>query len=246
MSPQNHPDAWFAAADARAQLGEIREALMARIARGSGCAAVIRELAERDRVAAAELLVGPRSQPELARLGLLVLPALEVAVQPAALYRRLGDLLPERRREVLQAAAERHPEARWLFSLSVRIEGPAAGTVHLRCAAKAGYCGEALEGLCTRYIVQGTVAGVAALVAEGHLEGLGALASAGARGALVDAAAAALDRDPTLPVVPWLTAVWAVNPASLLTEIIERMRRPESRAGLAPQLMWWPQLAGKS
>lgn len=242
MTPELHDENWFAAADPRSGLEDIRVALEHRLAAGQGCTAIVRALASRDALAAVELLVGPRTSPALARMALRTLPQLEGAVKPAALYRRLLDLLPERRREVLTEAAQRHPDARWLHALGVRAEGPAAGTIHLRTAVQQGITGEPLVALCRRYTVAGTTAGVTALARDGRLEALEALAREGAEEALVTAAAAALDADPSAAVVPLLTACWGTRPLALLGRVRERMRSDSARQALGPQLAWWPEL----
>ena len=55
------PDRWFDDVDPRGDIEAIRSALATRMDAGVPSTAVVRALAERDRVVVAELLIGPRA-----------------------------------------------------------------------------------------------------------------------------------------------------------------------------------------
>jgi hypothetical protein len=227
------PDAWFDGVDPRRDLEAIRRALQDRLSAGVASGEVVRRLAARDHLAAAELLVGPRADEGLSRLALGVLDALEAALAPQALYRRLCDLQGRRAGEVLQAAARRHLDDRWVVGLSVRVEGPLAGRTHLRAAVGAGRAGPELERLCQAYAVQGALDGIVSLASDGRLEPLAVLGRAGQRAALVDAAARALEADPAAPVAAWLAAVWGTELRALFDEVGARLQAPAAVAAWA-------------
>jgi len=230
---QTLPDAWFDGVEPRRDLEAIRRALQERLAAGVPSAEVVRRLAARDHLAAAELLVGPRADEALSRLALGVLDALEAALAPQALYRRLCDLQGRRSGDVLQAAARRHLDDRWVVGLSVRVEGPLAGRTHLRAAVAAGRAGPELERLCQAYAVQGALDGIVSLAGDGRLEPLAVLGRAGQRAALVDAAARLLDADPAAPVAAWLAAVWGTELRALFDEVGARLQSPAAAAAWA-------------
>jgi hypothetical protein len=241
---QTLPDVWFEGVDPRRDLEAIRRALLERLAAGVASGEVVRRLAARDHLAAAELLVGPRADEGLSRLALGVLDALEGALAPQALYRRLCDLQGRRAVEVLQAAARRHLDDRWVVGLSVRVEGALAGRTHLRAAVAAGRAGPDLERICQAYAVQGALDGIVALAADGRLEPLVVLGRAGQRAALVDAAARLLDADAAAPVAAWLAGVWGTELVALFDEVGARLQTPGAAAAWAAAVGGAPRALG--
>lgn len=216
------------ALDPRRELARIRAALDERLARGAPVEPVLRALAERDRVALAELLVGPRARVDgaMARATLSVVDLLERSIAPSALYRRLVDISGDAALEVLATAVGRHPDADWLVGLSARVEGPWAGLTHLRAAAERATFAE----VCRAYARRGARPALVRLVEEaGVSEPLVAFVQEGDREALVAGAVALLEHHPDAPTVALLAALWGPDLDPLLHDVVEAL---DGEAGL--------------
>jgi len=210
------------ALDPRRELARIRAALDERLARGASVESILRALAERDRVALAELLVGPRARVdgEMARATLAVVDVLERAIAPSALYRRLVDISGDTALEVLATAVGRHPDADWLVSLSARVEGPWTGLTHLRAAADR----TSFPEVCRAYARCGARPALVRIVEElGTSEPLVALVQQGDREALVTGAATLLEHHPDAPTVALLAALWGPDLDALLRDVTDVM-----------------------
>ena len=207
----------------REHLSVLRDALAHRMADGRPVDTLLAGLAERDSTALAELIVGARALRGAAvvRAALGVVGALEAAVSPAPLYRRLADLAGVGAVEVLRTAAERHPRAPWLLGLSKRIEGVQCGVVHLR--ARAGH--PDFPEICEVHAEAGHQRGLVQVAGDlGSPWPAVALLRAGAVDAAAEAAVRALERDPSCPVIQWLAAVWGPDLDPLLTRMIPYLR----------------------
>jgi len=239
------PDRWFAEVDPRADIGAIRDALVARVQAGVDSEAVVRELASRDRVALAELFIGPRAvgTPEMLALALSVADELERALSPGPLYRRLSDLAGDGgRQRVLLRAIERYPDAGWLVPLSSRIEGPEMGWTHLMAVLDRS----SFLDTCSAYATAGARRGLLRVaVATRRIEPMAALARAADERALVLATAYLLQDDDPPPVGAWLAAVWGPDPTSVLVGALSLLhaRAPERVPLLLEQCWRWPRVA---
>ena len=208
------------ALDPRRDLARIRAALDERLARDAPVESILRDLAERDRVALAELLVGPRARIDgaMARASLSVVDLLERAIAPSALYRRLVDISGEAALEVLAAAVARHPDADWLVSLSSRVEGPWTGLTHLRAVVDR----TSFSSVCQAYARCGARPAMVQVVEElGVSEPLVAFVGEGDREALVAGAAALFEHHPDAPTVALLAALWGPVLDPLLMDVID-------------------------
>ena len=239
------PDRWFAELDPREDIGAIRDALVARVQAGVSSEGVVRELASRDRMALAELLIGPRAvgSAEMLTLALSVADELEAALAPGSLYRRLSDLAAAAdRQQVLLRAIERHPDAGWLVPLSSRIEGPEMGWTHLMAVLDRA----SFADTCLAYAVAGARRGLLRVaVATRRIEPMAALARAADERALVLATAYLLQEDDPPPVGAWLAAVWGPDPTSVLVGALALLhaRAPERVPLLLDQCWRWPRVS---
>ncbi|MEC8422606.1 MAG: hypothetical protein VX000_02450, partial [Myxococcota bacterium] len=206
--------------------------------------AVLRALAERDRVALAELLVGPRARVDggMTREALKVVDLLERAIAPSALYRRLADISADAHLDVLGTAVERHPDADWLVGLSARIEGPWAGLTHLRASANRA----SFQDVCRAYARRGARAALIRLVEEsGASEPLVAFVEMDDRESLVAGAAALLGHHPDVPTVALLAALWGPVLDPLLKDVIESLETETALQALARQARAHPGAAAR-
>ena len=119
--------------DPRRDMGLIRERIERLLIDGGDPLPTIADLAGRNPIALADLVVGPKAIRNSAWIGaaLTELEPLESALSPNALYQRLAELAPDRSIDILTAAARRHPGAAWLVAFSRRTEGDHAGRTHL-------------------------------------------------------------------------------------------------------------------
>lgn len=185
-------------------------------------------IAARDPALLADLCCGPRSPggPALCRAALSQIAPLERLLTPRGALCRLADIAGEADRDVLLAAARRHPEAPWLIGLSRKIEGEAAGAIHL--SATAGH--PAFLSVCLAHAQSGHHAGLRdAALALGHPAPLAALLCADLPGGNLSAALPAIarfiERWPEVPLLPWLAEQWGPD-----VEALTR-RLPANRAG---------------
>lgn len=210
------------ALDPRQELARIRAALDERLARDAPIEPVLRAFAERDRVALAELLVGPRARVDggMTRSALTVVDLLERAIAPSALYRRLVDISADAALDVLATAVRRHPDAEWLVGLSARVEGPWTGLTHLRASAERA----SFLDVCRAYARRGARPAMVQIIVEsGASEPLVAFVQAGDRDALVSGASAMLEHHPDNPTVALLAALWGPDLDPLLKDVIDAM-----------------------
>ena len=219
MSPREALEAARAEAAALVQAGEPLEPLL-------------RRLAERDRVALAEVVVGPRApgSAALVRAALLVLPALEEAIAPKAHS-------TETAAEVLAAAIGRHPVASWVLRLSVAVEGPRAGLDHLQATQGLS----SFPRVCQLYAEAGHDEGLiaaAALLARPELAA--ALAAAGRLEPAARAIVGTLAAVPDSPVLAFAAAGWGPDLEPLLLACVRNLRDARTADALAPWLRSFP------
>lgn len=220
--------------DLRASLPDIRATVAWHLERGESPEPLLRALAARDKLAVADVVVGPKAprHPGLVRAALEVADVLEEAVSPGGLYRRLAELGAGAGTEVLREAAARHPVASWLVDLSARVEREHAGATHLLAIA----LHPQFHAACEAHAGAGHVLGLIDAAAQtGRAEPACALLRAGHVDAAATAAARALDADPACPVVAWLAAVWGPEPDPLVVKILPRLRSTDAVRALAQQ-----------
>ena len=238
------PDRWFDDVDPRTDIDAIRQALRARVESGVSSAAVIRALAERDRVVVAELLIGPRAGrgPAWTELALEVVDLLERALALGPLYRRLADLAGDQATVVLSRAVDRHPDAAWLISLSSRVEGPEMGWTHLSTVTDRATFLET----CQAYAVAGARRGLLRVAVQSRrVEPLVSLARNADERALILATYHLFRADDPPPVAAWLAAIWGPDPTPILVGALALLhaRAPERVAVLVEQSARWPRVA---
>jgi len=179
-------------------------------------------LAAKDPVALAEVVAGSRAPggAHVVRAALPHVNVLEATLSPRGLYPRLFDLAAEAATDVLAVAAARHPAASWLVPLSKKAEFFAVGLTHLLAAA--GH--PSFAAVCRAHAEAGHIDGLVFAAAEtGRAEPAAALLALDIDAAL-RAAGAALDRDPTSPVLAHLAAVWGPEPDALVVRLIPGLR----------------------
>ena len=237
------PDRWFDDVDPRSDIDAIRQALVARVDSGVPSAGVIRSLAERDRVAVAELIIGPRAGqgPAWTALALEVVDLLERALAPGPLYRRLADLAGERAMTVLSTAVKRHPDAAWLVSLSSRVEGAEMGWTHLVAITDRAVFLET----CQAYAAAGARRGLLRVAVQSRrVEPLVALAGNADERALILASYHLFRADDPPPVAAWLAAIWGPDPTPILVGALALLhaRAPDRVPLLVDQSKRWPRV----
>ncbi|HCH64294.1 MAG TPA: hypothetical protein DFR83_15930, partial [Deltaproteobacteria bacterium] len=222
------PDRWFDDVDPRGDIEAIRSALATRMDAGVPSTAVVRALAERDRVVVAELLIGPRAGQgsTWTALALDLVDVLEHTLAPGPLYRRMADLAGGRALDVLTVAVQRHPDAVWLVPLSSRVEGAEMGWTHLNAVLdRASF----LE-TCQAYAAGGARRGLLRVaVSARRVEPLVALASQADERALVLATCHLFRSESPPPVAAWLAAIWGPDPTRILVGALALLhaRAPE-------------------
>ncbi len=241
MTTEVLPDRWFAEVDPRVDAAVIREALRTRLAHGVASEEVVRQLAERDRVAVGEIFIGPRAadDPAMISLALSVVDILERALSPAPVYRRLADLAGDQAPAVLERAVERHPDALWLVPLSSRIEGAEMGRMHLLASqSRASFL-----DTCREYARAGARRGlVRVAVSLRRVEPFVALAEIDDERALILATAHIFQSPEPPPVGAWLAAVWGPDPTRILVGALAILhaRAPDAVPILVQQCSRWP------
>ncbi len=226
--------------DPRKDMSLIRERLSLQLTRGEDVAPLLADLAIRNPIALADLVVGPRAQHDtgLVRGALTVIEPLEQALAPNGLYRRLVALSKETQMEVLQTAARRHPTGSWLIELSRKVEGQDAGMTHL--SAVAGH--PSFTAACWSHAKAGHLPG---LIAVAHATGLPEPAAALAVHGHLDACAIALvrtlERTPESPVVSMIAAAWGPDPSPILMKAIGHLRSRKVALALQTQTRGYAQ-----
>ncbi|MFT7520691.1 MAG: hypothetical protein ACI9MC_002842 [Kiritimatiellia bacterium] len=110
----------------RAELELLRGTVSDAVRDGHDLRAFWTGLAELDPVACAELAIGPRAlnDPAAVRSVLCVAPVLETIMSASGLYSRLVALAPSEAGEIARHAAQRHPDASWLWRVGRADPGP--------------------------------------------------------------------------------------------------------------------------
>ena len=220
----------------RHALAEARSQVAALVADGQSPRDLLQRLANEDRVALAEVVVGPKApaSPLLVAAALEVLPALEQSIAPRARYQRLVGLAAASRADVLAAACQRHPVASWLVKLSEAVEGPLAGLAHL--GATQGL--SAFSRVCQLHAEAGhTDALLQAAAALGRPELPAQLAAAGHLEAAAAAVIRCLERDPASPAMAWAAAGWGPDLGPLRLACVRSLRDAKTADALAPWLV---------
>lgn len=228
--------------DPRQDMQLIRERLSLALHEGRDVGPVFVDLAKRNPLALADLVVGPKAQhdPALVRAALLVIEALEEAVAPNGLYRRLAALSKETQPAVLEIAARRHPAASWLVELSRTVEGHGAGEMHLMAAA--GH--PAFAAVCWSHAQAGHYPGlVTAAERTGRPEPAAALASAGVADAAAVAMIRALEHTLSSPVIPHLAGAWGPDITPIIRLAVPHLRSRKVGAALLSQVRGYPAIA---
>jgi len=220
--------------DPRRDLGLIRERIEQQLKQGHDPSDTLRDLACRNPIALADLVIGPRApqDPRWIQAALDSIEVLEEALPPNGLYRKLVALCPDLQTHVLEIAARRHPAAGWLIELSRNIEGQQAGCTHL--VASAGHpsftqncwahaAAGHLPGLITIATQTGLPEPAAAIVAHGHLEA-GAIAIV-----------RTIECAPDAPVVAMVAAAWGPDLTPVLRKTLPHLRSRNTAIALAQQ-----------
>jgi hypothetical protein len=228
--------------DPRRDISLIRERLHLALSSPEGAGEILRDLAVRDPLALTDLVVGPRAQKSsgLVLAALQVVEVLEKTVSPTGLYRRLLELGGPAAPQVLQTAAQRHPAASWLVQLSRRVEGDAAGQIHLKAAA--GH--PSFTAACWAHAQAGHTAGLIAAAGETGLpEPASALAALGHIDAAAEAAVRTLERTPDSPVVATMAAAWGPDLRPILRSTVGHLRTRDAAHALRTQAAAYPAVA---
>lgn len=198
-------------------------------------------LAPVDGVALAELVCGPRAPggADTIRAALPHAAVLEAAVSARGLYPRLIELAGEAAGEVLAVAAGRHPSAVWLVQLSRKVEVFGPGLTHLLAAAQH----PCFAAICRAHAEAGHHDALVFVAGEtGRPEPSAALLPLDLDAAL-RAAGAALDRDPTCPVLPHLAAAWGPEPDALVVRLLPHLRSRAAAEALLARTRHLPRTA---
>lgn len=214
--------------DPRAEQELLLETLRGLAEDGGDPTPLVHALAELDPVACAELVCGPRAvaHPSLVRAALPVASELEGVLPPAGLYRRLVDLAPSMRGEVVAAATARHGGVPWVWRLA-RSEVPPGGSV-LRALVTTAGPREASE----LALAAGCRRAVVSLAAEGELDVLRLLFGHTPRDLFLAALAGYLDGGHDGPVVAWVAAWHGPDVDPMFAAVAERLRTDVGRARL--------------
>ncbi|MCP4809068.1 MAG: hypothetical protein GY913_13375 [Proteobacteria bacterium] len=197
-------------------------------------------LAATDPVALVDLVMGPRAVRGDAAIdaALAVVTTLESASSPAALFRRLADLAPQRATDVLAVAATRHPGAGWILPLAEKVETPVGA---LQLAAAVDH--PAFSSVCAAHAARGHCGALIGVAALGRPEPTAHLAAAGHEAEAVDAAAAALLQSPDCRIVPWLAAACGPESEGLFRRILTRLTTREAVEAMQEDLAPFPHTA---
>ena len=189
-------------------------------------------------MALVDLVLGPKAAAgsRAVQAALEVLPALVEQTTPAGTIRRLGDLAPECKPEVLAAAVRAFPSAGWLVGLSDKFEDQAPGSAHLNGTQDH----PAYPGVCVAHANAGHLDALLDQAAQGLPAAVGALA-------LVDPAAATqgagllLDAHPHVRVVPWIAAAKGPQAEEILLPLMSKLRSRGAAMNLLADLGPFPQ-----
>lgn len=216
-----------------ADLELLRDAAQAGLDAGRDLGPLYRALAQQAPMALLDLAMGPKALagPDAVRAALGVLPELSQAASPMAVYRRLGDLAPELRVELLRAAAAAHPLATWVVKLS-QDHAPVGGVHLAACRDHPGYA-----EVCARYARAGHLDALVAECRHGRPEALAALLAEQAWDPALDGAGGLLEAHPHVRVVPWVFAACGPRAGqSFLHRLVPRLRSAQAAQGLRADL----------
>lgn len=228
--------------DPRRDMSLIRERIERLLETGADPQPSMTDLAQRDPLALADLVVGPKAIRDPAWLGASLEHAetLEASLAPNGLYRRLVSLVPDLHEAVLGVAAGRHPGASWLVELSRKTEGSRAGTIHL--LATAGHPSFAQN--CWAHAAAGHLPGLIAVAGKtGRPEPAAALTAEGHVDAAAHAMVAALERAPDSPVVAMMAAAWGPDPVPVLRRALPHLRSRKVAVSLRHHCKGYPGFA---
>lgn len=194
-------------------------------------------LADQAPMALVDLVLGPKAAKgaDAVRAALEVLNPLVEQTSPAGTVRRLGDLSPETKPEVLAAAVQAFPAAGWLIGLSDSFEAELPGKAHL----DGTQAHPAYPGVCVAHAKAGHLDALLEQAEQGQAAALGALALVDPAKA-VDGAGALLAAHPTVRVVPWITAATGPKAEGILLPLMARLRSREAALGLLADLGPFP------
>lgn len=208
------------------------------LAHGASLSPLYAALAEQAPMALVDLVLGPKAAkgPAAVRAALEVLAPLVKQTSPAGTIRRLGDLAPETKPEVLAAAVQAFPAAGWLVGLSASFESTHPGKTHL----DGTQAHPAYPGVCVAHARAGHLDALHEQATQGRAAAVGALALVDPAVA-VNAAGALLAAHPTVRVVPWIAAATGPEAAGILLPLMARLRSREAALGLLADLGPFPQ-----
>ena len=172
-------------------------------------------------MALVDLVLGPKAATgaRAVQAALEVLSALAEQTTPAGTIRRLGDLAPESRPEVLAAAVQAFPSAAWIVGLSDKFDVQAPGCSHLNGTQ----LHPAYPSFCVAHAKAGHITALLDQAAQGRAAAVGALS-------LVDSPAAAqaagllLAEHPQVRVVPWIAAAKGTSAPEILLPLLSKLR----------------------
>ena len=195
-------------------------------------------LAKEAPMALLDLVLGPKAAtgPAAVRAALRVLPTLVEQTTPAGTIRRLGDLAPECKPEVLTAAVEAFPSAGWLVGLSDKFEDHAPGSAHLNGTQEH----PAYPGVCVAHAKAGHLDALLDQAAQGHAAAVGALALVDSQAA-TQGAGLLLAEHPQVRIVPWIAAAKGPEAQEILLPLMARLRSRGAAMNLLADLGPFPQ-----
>ena len=225
--------------DPRRDLSLIRERIQQQLANDEDPGPTLRDLAARNPIALADLVIGPRAPRDVrwVKTALASIDALEEAIAPNGLYRQLIKLCPTLQSEILELGARRHPAASWLIELSRNIEGQQAGVCPL--IASAGH--PSFTQNCWAHAAAGHLPGLISFAARtGKPEPAAALAAHLHLDAAAHAMLRALEHSPDAPVVAMVAAVWGPDMEPILRRTLPHLRSKSVATALQKQSQGYP------
>ncbi|MFT5587325.1 MAG: hypothetical protein ACI9VR_004934 [Cognaticolwellia sp.] len=204
---------------------------------GSPLDPLYQALATEAPVALVDLVLGPKAATgtQAVQAALKVLPALVEQTTPAGTIRRLGDLAPESKSQVLAAAVQAFPSAGWLVGLSDKFEDQVPGSAHLNGTQ----AHPAYPGLCVAHAKAGHIAALMDQAALGHAAAVGALSLVDSQAA-TQAAGLLLAEHPQVRVVPWIAAAKGISAQEILLPLMSRLRSRGAAMNLLADLGPFP------
>ena len=204
---------------------------------GSSLTPLYQALATTAPMALVDLVLGPKAATgaRAVEAALGVLPALVEQTTPAGTIRRLGDLAPETRPEILTAAVQAFPSAAWIVGLSDKFDAQTPGSIHLNGT----HIHPAYPSFCVAHAKAGHITALVDQAAQGRPAAVGALS-------LVDSSAAAqaagrlLAEHPQMRVVPWIAAAKGTSAPEILLPLMSKLRSREAAINVLADLGPFP------